>query len=246
MGQSTRSASAAARIIYFDQSIVQYLEYIRGSPYYLERCYKIASNIYFYILVECLFASGFRRGHACKPGATSSTQKANPLLSLARGFELEPPTWKSQVQTAGPPGRATVNMLLMLISASWYSNQLQKLKVESVLLHYLSQLKVLQGLELRMATSTRLRTCLYSFTSPGAPMYPTRAVRHAAWDALDLLYPVGRYPRHIISLFFRLLYPWYWPSFWNFIKSCILAVFYSLLRLIFSSWDKVRSRPKEQ
>jgi len=41
-----------------------------------------------------------------------------------------------------------------------------------------------------MATSTRLRTCLYSFTSPGAPMYPTRAVRHAAWDALDLLYPV--------------------------------------------------------
>ncbi|KAK4709625.1 hypothetical protein R3W88_030550 [Solanum pinnatisectum] len=127
------------------------------------------------------------------------------------------------------------------------ADQLQKLKVEPVLLHYLSQLKVLQGLELRMATSTRLKTCLYSFTSPGAPMYPTRAVRHAAWDALDLLYPVGRYPRHIISLFFRLLYPWYWPSsFWNFIKSCILAVFYSLLRLIFSSWDKVRSRPKEQ
>lgn len=47
------------------------------------------------------------------------------------------------------------------------------------------------GLELRMATSTRLKTCLYSFTSPGAPMYPTRAVRHAAWDALDLLYPVS-------------------------------------------------------
>ncbi|XP_059315227.1 uncharacterized protein LOC132065724 isoform X1 [Lycium ferocissimum] len=127
------------------------------------------------------------------------------------------------------------------------SDQLQKLKVEPVLLHYLSQLKVLQGLELRMATSTRLKTCLYSFTSPGAPMYPTRAVRHAAWNALDLLYPVGRYPRHIISLFFRLLYPWYWPSsFWNFIKSCILAIFYSLLRLIFSSWDKVRSRTKEQ
>ncbi|KAG5592107.1 hypothetical protein H5410_042621 [Solanum commersonii] len=27
--------------------------------------------------------------HPSKPGATSSTQKANPLLSLARGFELE-------------------------------------------------------------------------------------------------------------------------------------------------------------
>lgn len=48
-------------------------------------------------------------------------------------------------------------------------------------------------MELRMATSTRLKTCLYSFTSPGGPMYPTRAVRHAAWDALDLLFPVSTF-----------------------------------------------------
>ncbi|KAJ1381812.1 hypothetical protein SESBI_44820 [Sesbania bispinosa] len=102
------------------------------------------------------------------------------------------------------------------------TDQLQKLKVEPVLLHYLSEIKVLQGMELRMTTSTRLKTCLYSFTSPGGPMYPTRAVRHAAWEALDLLFPVGRYPRHLISLFFRLLYPWYWPSScWNFAISCV-------------------------
>jgi hypothetical protein len=50
---------------------------------------------------------------------------------------------------------------------------------------------------LRMTTSTRLKTCLYSFTSPGGPMYPTRAVRHAAWEALDFLFPV--------SFFFMLL-----------------------------------------
>lgn len=42
-----------------------------------------------------------------------------------------------------------------------------------------------------MTTSTRLKACLYSFTSPGGPMYPTRAVRHAAWDALDSLFPVS-------------------------------------------------------
>ncbi|KAA3456735.1 Histone H4 [Gossypium australe] len=121
------------------------------------------------------------------------------------------------------------------------ADQLQKLKVEPVLLHYLSQVKILRGMELRMATSTRLKTCLYSFTSPGGPMYPTRAVRHAAWDALDFLFPVGRYPRHLISLFFRLLYPWYWPSScWNFIVSCIKAVFYSLLRVIHSRWGKLR------
>ncbi|THG11423.1 hypothetical protein TEA_017128 [Camellia sinensis var. sinensis] len=183
------------------------------------------------------------------------------------------------------------------------TDQLQKLKVEPVLLHYLSQIKVLQGnsisttdsmdmnigtrlslqfskpnngfahkldagyksalltllymsiklqidlklllllpqgLALRMTTSTRLKTCLYSFTSPGGPMYPTRAVRHAAWDALDFLFPVGRYPRHLISLFFRLLYPWYWPSScWNFIKACMQAILYSILSLIFSVWEKL-------
>nr|XP_043636552.1 uncharacterized protein LOC122607604 [Erigeron canadensis]XP_043636553.1 uncharacterized protein LOC122607604 [Erigeron canadensis] len=122
------------------------------------------------------------------------------------------------------------------------ADQLQKLKVEPVLLHYLSHIKVLQGLELRMTTSTRLKTCLYSFTSPGGPMYPTRAVRHAAWDALDFLFPVGRYPRHIISLFFRLMYPWYWPSScWNFVLSCIQAILYSVLGLIFPR-HKLRDR----
>ncbi|XP_019052878.1 PREDICTED: uncharacterized protein LOC104594588 isoform X2 [Nelumbo nucifera] len=125
------------------------------------------------------------------------------------------------------------------------TDQLQKLKVEPVLLHYLSHMKVLQGLELRMTTSTRLKACLYSFTSPGGPMYPTRAVRHAAWDALDLLFPIGRYPRHLISLFFRLLYPWYWPSScWNFVVSCIKAILYSLLRMLFSSWKNMR-KPKD-
>ncbi|KAF5744624.1 hypothetical protein HS088_TW07G00199 [Tripterygium wilfordii] len=75
------------------------------------------------------------------------------------------------------------------------TDELQKLKVEPVLLHYFSELKALQGMELRMSTSTRLKACLYSFTSPGGPMYPTRAVRHAAWDALDLLFPLGKVRR---------------------------------------------------
>ncbi|KAM0970566.1 hypothetical protein ACFX15_018016 [Malus domestica] len=95
-----------------------------------------------------------------------------------------------------------------------------------------------------MATSTRLKACLYSFTSPGGPMYPTRAVHHAAWDELDLPFPVGRYSQHLISLFFRLLYPWHWPaSCWNFIMDCVRAVLYSLLGLIYSSLEKLR-KPK--
>ncbi|XP_047976163.1 uncharacterized protein LOC125218523 isoform X2 [Salvia hispanica] len=102
----------------------------------------------------------------------------------------------------------------------------------------------IEGLEIRVATSTRLKTCLYNFTSPGGPMYPTRDVRHAAWDALDFLFPVGRYPRHVISLFFRLLYPWYWPSScWNFVCSCVRAILYSVLLFLFSTWERL-TEPK--
>ncbi|KAA3471742.1 Histone H4 [Gossypium australe] len=141
------------------------------------------------------------------------------------------PTFPNAILVGGPAD----------IFVTEVADQLQKLKVEPVLLHYLVQIKVLGGMQLRIATSTRLKTCLYNFTSPGGPMYPTRAVRHAAWDALDLLFPVGRYPRHLISMFFRLLYPWYWPSScWNFILCYIKAMFYCLLRLIFSSWGKLR------
>ncbi|KAM7522222.1 hypothetical protein LguiA_012124 [Lonicera macranthoides] len=152
------------------------------------------------------------------------------LVDNLESFLRQFPSFPNALLVGGPADTFVIEL----------SDQLQKLKVEPVLLHYLSQIKVLQGLELRMTTSTRLKTCLYSFTSPGGPMYPTRAVRHAAWDALDFLFPVGRYPRHVISLFFRLLYPWYWPSScWNFVISCIQAVFYSVLRVLFNGWDKL-------
>ncbi|TVU21889.1 hypothetical protein EJB05_31560 [Eragrostis curvula] len=126
------------------------------------------------------------------------------------------------------------------------TDQLQKLKIEPVLLHYLSRMTILQGWELRMSTSTRLKACLYSFTSPGGPTYPTRAVRHAAWNTLDFLFPIGRYPRHVISLFFRLLYPWYWPSScWNFVMTCVMTVYYYILNLLVSSWENLR-RPNHR
>eukprot|EP00245_Coleochaete_scutata_P014400 TRINITY_DN6125_c0_g1_i1.p1 TRINITY_DN6125_c0_g1~~TRINITY_DN6125_c0_g1_i1.p1 ORF type:complete len:364 (+),score=36.90 TRINITY_DN6125_c0_g1_i1:188-1279(+) len=97
------------------------------------------------------------------------------------------------------------------------TNQLLKIKVEPVLLRYLDSTKVLKGVELRLTTSVRMQSALYSLTSPGGPLYPTRAVRHEAWKTLDTLFPVGRNFRHLISVAFRLLHPWYWPvSFWNF------------------------------
>jgi len=57
---------------------------------------------------------------------------------------------------------------------------------------------------------------------------------------------IGRYPRHVISLFFRLLYPWYWPSScWNFVMTCAMTVYYYILNLLVSSWEKLR-RPSHR
>ncbi|XP_024364031.1 uncharacterized protein [Physcomitrium patens] len=114
------------------------------------------------------------------------------------------------------------------------TDQLQKVKVEPVLLHYLTNMKALKGVELRATTSTRLKTALYSFTAPGGPMYPTRPVRHAAWETLDVLFPVGRHSRHLISLFFRLLHPYYWPvSAWNFTITTIKAMYAKIMKMVF-------------
>jgi len=113
------------------------------------------------------------------------------------------------------------------------TDQLQKVKVEPVLLHYLTSMKALKGVELRATTSTRLKTAMYSFTAPGGPMYPTRPVRHAAWETLDALFPVGRHSRHLISLFFRLLHPYYWPvSAWNFTITTIKSIYAKIVTFL--------------
>lgn len=118
------------------------------------------------------------------------------------------------------------------------TDQLQKIKVEPVLLLYLRSAKVLKGLELYATTSTRLKSALYSFTAPGGPMYPTRLVRHAAWDTLDCLFPVGRYSRHLISLFFRVLHPYYWPtSFWNFVVTLVVAILHKVYMTVDCIWQ---------
>ncbi|XP_066317169.1 uncharacterized protein [Miscanthus floridulus] len=105
------------------------------------------------------------------------------------GFLEHFPTFPNSFLVGGPADYFVIEL----------TDLLQKLKIEPVLLHYLSRMSILQGLELRLSTSTRLKACLYSFTSPGGPTYPTRAVRHAAWNTLDLLFPIGRYPRHVIK-----------------------------------------------
>lgn len=118
------------------------------------------------------------------------------------------------------------------------TDQLQKIKVEPVLLHYLQGAKALKGLELQVTTSTRLKSALYSFTAPGGPMYPTKLVCHAAWDTLDCLFPVGRHSRHLISLFFRMLHPYYWPtSFWNLFVTLFAAIYQKVYAVLCCIWQ---------
>jgi hypothetical protein len=71
-------------------------------------------------------------------------------------------------------------------------------------------------------------------------MYPTRPVRHAAWETLDVLFPIGRHSRLLISLFFRLLHPYYWPvSAWNFIRTTITAFYVRIYTMFFDFLDFV-------
>ncbi|CAI5980016.1 unnamed protein product [Closterium sp. NIES-64] len=92
------------------------------------------------------------------------------------------------------------------------TNQLQRIKVEPVLLLFLHRCTALKGLDLRSATAIRLQVALHSMAVPGGPLFPTRPVRQAARSALDTLYPVGRMFRHMISFSFRILHPLYWPT----------------------------------
>lgn len=136
------------------------------------------------------------------------------------------------------------------VFATELTNQLQKIKVEPVLLNYIRSSHGLMGLELRTTTSIRLQVALYSMASPGGPLFPTRAVRHAAWAALDALFPVGRRFRHLISLGFRLLHPYYWPgSFCNFLGTVLESISDCLHRIFPGQRQPVRkarqSPPRE-
>ncbi|GAQ79483.1 hypothetical protein KFL_000310330 [Klebsormidium nitens] len=124
------------------------------------------------------------------------------------------------------------------IFATEVTNHLQKIKVEPVLLTYLESLRALKGLPLRTTSQIRLQSALYSMTSPGGPLYPPRSVRHASTKTLDTLFPVGKEFRQIISLAFRLLHPYYWPSsFWNFLVTKVQAIWRSSQDIANRLWE---------
>lgn len=96
------------------------------------------------------------------------------------------------------------------------SKELEQLSIEYVLLRYLRGLEILATLpawkEVSKVNKARLQSAIHSLTSPGGPRYPPRLVRHAAIQALDVLYPQGRHARRMVIYMSRLMHPLQWPS----------------------------------
>ncbi|KAL3700962.1 hypothetical protein R1sor_018984 [Riccia sorocarpa] len=166
---------------------------------------------------------------------TNQAQRDLVLMMSRFFFFYEPAVHLEKLLGHFPPfpGSATPSDLFVIE----LTDQLQTVKVEPVLIKYLECTKILKGVELRVTTSTRLKTALYSFTSPGGPLYPTRPVRHAAWETLDYLFPIGRTSRHLISLGFRLMHPYYWPmSFLHFLLEAVVAFFGKVYAVLLRIW----------
>lgn len=87
--------------------------------------------------------------------------------------------------------------------------RLRLLKDEKVIVHYLRRCEYLVGSLAIPGTKTnmRLHSLLLDNSTPGSPLYPTRAIRRQATRTINLLYPSGRVPRTLVNYGFRVLHP---------------------------------------
>jgi len=107
------------------------------------------------------------------------------------------------------------------------------IKYESLLIKYIKAFKYFNAMELSDETNIKLQGCLYAFTTPGGPVYPTRNVRKEARPVLDFLFPRGALFRTIIRTFFRLFHPYYSTgSLLAWALDYITAIFQNLYRIL--------------
>jgi len=84
--------------------------------------------------------------------------------------------------------------------------QMQAMKIEQVLILYLSKLpSVLRTPDIKLERSTmaQLQRSLYRFTTPGGFIDPPVDVRRAAKEAINLIWPEGRLSRTFVRLWWR-------------------------------------------
>lgn len=125
------------------------------------------------------------------------------------------------------------------------SQQIHLIEDEEALLTYLDNIgKCKVPTDHRI--SFKLQSALVVLSYPGGPLFPTRNVRTAAKNVVNILYPTGRYSRRLVNLFFRILHPYYWPNdalYW--IKQNLIALFklYVMYIIAFFSWLKTMLIP---
>lgn len=83
---------------------------------------------------------------------------------------------------------------------------------QAVVLKYVQEFPRFSRWKLQYWTSNQVQILLYQLSSPGPPLHTPRVIRHASKDAMDNLYPNGKWTRTLISWGFRLLRPQYIPS----------------------------------
>uniref|UniRef100_A0A7S2RS46 Uncharacterized protein n=1 Tax=Mucochytrium quahogii TaxID=96639 RepID=A0A7S2RS46_9STRA len=90
--------------------------------------------------------------------------------------------------------------------------QLRSIRNETVLRRYLKCCAMLSVDSLQLSSKNKLFATLNELILPGAPLYPTAAVRDQAEKTMSTLFPQGQWTRYAINSFFKLLRPFYLPQ----------------------------------
>lgn len=155
-----------------------------------------------------------------------------------------------RAEVRGPANHAKIHVLNMF--ANEIMRQIPTFRQERVIVTYLKCCQLFTGsLEIPgRKTHLRLHILLLDERTPGSPFYPTRPIREAAQEALDMLYPAGKISRSLLGYGFRLLHPLelyrsisYWALhpkefalsivyWWRSWLSYIVLFFYSLYRFL--------------
>ncbi|EGC35529.1 hypothetical protein DICPUDRAFT_152145 [Dictyostelium purpureum] len=111
------------------------------------------------------------------------------------------------------PGISSTKELVLSIDDLFVRGVIKHLnliKHEETLIGYIDRCLVFkENWDLNPTTKVKLQSCLYSLTKPGSPAYVPRSVRTKSRAVLDQLFPNGKFSRHTVNLFFRLLHPYY-------------------------------------
>ncbi|QDZ24757.1 tRNA (adenine(37)-N6)-methyltransferase [Chloropicon primus] len=131
------------------------------------------------------------------------------------------------------PASASVRSLSLDFFLKEIAGVLRKIKVEGVIITYLSSLVRLHELipfsTLSLATTARVQEVLFTLSQPGGPYYAPKAVRVQARNSFSKIYPHGKRMRALFKILTSILHPAYSVN-------AMLSNISTLLGRICSTW----------